>query len=255
MEQRNYCSFRFDRKKTVETRGVGKVEVQIRLSPSVRRYVTITECSPLEWERFSKTQECRRILAKYEGIAQGMYALGEDITKENLNAHLDCCTREKKQNDPLDGNFIEFMRNCIAKESIKLNTQKQRLVAMRMLETFGQIVTFRDLTPSKIQQLDSWLRLQKTSRGKLYDKTTIDNYHKRIHRYVRKAYESEIISRDPYESVTLAHGKNKVSQPLLEADLQKIRDAELPTECLRYLYLRHTLVWLISMLWALTSRP
>lgn len=160
-----------------------------------------------------------------------MIALGEDLTKENLNAHLGFA-REKEKENPLDGSFIEFMRNCISKENIKLNTQKQRLVAMRALESYGRIVTFADLTPSNIQALDVWLRQQRTPMGKLYDKTTIDNYHKRIHRYVRKAYESEIISRDPYDSVKLAHGKNKERKPLLEQELIALRDTEMPTRSL-----------------------
>lgn len=231
MEQKNYCSFRFDRKKQVEKRGVGKVEIQIRLSHDVRRYVTITECTPLEWERLSVCKEFRKTLAHYESIARGMIALGEDLTKENLNAHLGFA-REKEKENPLDGSFIEFMRNCISKENIKLSTQKQRLVAMRALESYGRITTFADLTPSNIQALDVWLRQQRTPMGKLYDKTTIDNYHKRIHRYVRKAYESEIISRDPYDSVKLAHGKNKERKPLLEQELVALRDTEMPTRSL-----------------------
>ncbi|MBR4553017.1 MAG: hypothetical protein IKO20_04785 [Bacteroidaceae bacterium] len=88
MKQKTYCSFRFDRKKQVEARGYGNVEVQIRLSPSVRTYIKIKVCTPKEWRTFSKSKELKLIMAKYESIALSIITSGEVITKESLNAYL-----------------------------------------------------------------------------------------------------------------------------------------------------------------------
>lgn len=76
MKQKTFCSFRFDRKKQVEARGYGNVEVQIRLSPSVRTYIKIKECTPKEWRTFSKSIELKLIMAKYESLALSIITSG-----------------------------------------------------------------------------------------------------------------------------------------------------------------------------------
>ncbi|MCR4995457.1 MAG: phage integrase SAM-like domain-containing protein, partial [Bacteroidales bacterium] len=70
---------------------------------------------------------------------------------------------------------------------------------------------FSDLTPAKILDYDKWLRAE----GDRTD-VTIKSYHKRLHRYVLKAYEYGYITRDPYKSVTIPTGHSSERRPLSE---------------------------------------
>lgn len=69
--------------------------------------------------------------------------------------------------------------------------------------------------------IDLWLRKSGTRTD-----STIYGYHKRIHMYVRKAYQLDHIDRDPYDQVTIAHGRVKERQPLNEAELARLRTLE-----------------------------
>ena len=225
MKQKTYCSFRFDRKKQVEARGYGNVEVQIRLSPNVRTYIKIKVCTPKEWRTFSKSKELKLIMAKYESIALSIITSGEVITKECLNAHFGREVKEEVEELNKCDSFLDFMCAGIATDQIEPRTKDHRMVALRNLEQFGKIKTFADLTPNNISKYDEWLRSD-PSQPKRSD-TTIKDYHKTIHRYVMRAFERGIIERDPYRSVTIKHGKNKERTPLVEEELLVLRNLHL----------------------------
>jgi len=225
--EKNFCTVVFDRKRTMERRGIGKVEIHIKLPLGARKYITVKECDIQEWMEYSKSKELAALVASYEGIVSSMVTLGEELTRENLEAHLYNKKGGKPEKDPLQESFLDFMRNCIEKEDIDRETRRQRLVSLHDVEAFGKLQTFADLTPANIREYDFHVRAKKKADGKPFASATIDNYHKRLHHYIRMAYEREIINRDPYDSVKIARGRNKERKPLLEEELVKLRDAEL----------------------------
>lgn len=227
--KKNFCTVVFNRKRTVEKRGIGKVEIHIKLPLGARKYITVKECTLQEWMEFSDSKELAALVEKHEEIVSAMITLGEELTKENLDAHLYNKGKEKQVKDPLQESFTDFMRDCIEKEDIDRETKRQRLVSLRDVLSFGKLRTFANLTPANIKEYDFHIRSKKKADGRPFAGSTIDNYHKRLHHYIRMAYEREIIVRDPYDSVKIARGRNKERKPLLEEELVKIRDAELET--------------------------
>ncbi len=228
--KKNFCTVVFDRKKTLSKKGEGKVEIQIRLTRLVRKYITINKCYSLqEWKRYAKSKELHKQVLRYEGIVSAMETLGEPMTLETLNGHIgikkDVATKSSVQ--PARGSFIEFMLDCINKEDIDHDTKRQRLVALRDVEEFGKLKTFADLTPSNIQEYDFYVRAKRKPNGEPFASATIDNYHKRLHHYVMLAYQKEIIDRDPYLSVKIKRGRNKERKPLLENELVVLRYANI----------------------------
>ena len=191
----------------------------------MRTYIKIKECTPKEWNTFSKSKELKLIMAKFESIALSIITSGEEITKECLNAHLGREVNEETEELNKYDSFIDFMCAGIATDQIEPRTKDHRMVALRNLEQCGKIKTFADLTPNNISKYDEWLRSD-PSQPKRSD-TTIKDYHKTIHRYVMRAFERGIIERDPYRSVTIKHGKNKERTPLVEEELLVLRNLHL----------------------------
>lgn len=230
----NHVTVVFDRKKKAEQTGLGKIELQIRLTRTCRKYITVDECTPLQWRTRKIHKDILAEQKRIEKIVAAMICLGEDMTMENLNKHLGIETKprvpkvekpvkvEKKKN-PLKESFLDFMRDEIAKERTKDSTKRQKLVALDALVRYGKIKTFEDLTPAKLKAWDEWLREDGTRSD-----PAVHNYHKRTKPYVRLAYEKGIIEREPYSMCHFPRGKCKERRPLTENDLKILRNAELP---------------------------
>jgi len=125
---------------------------------------------------------------RYEEVLREMKFLGEDMTIENFNAHIDFEKKESK--NILKTNFIEFMRNEIKREDNRWGTVRNKIHVLETLESYGKIKTFADLTPAKIRAFDRWLH----DTGERTD-VTVWNYHKRIKKYTRMLKLNEAIEK------------------------------------------------------------
>ena len=231
---KNYVTVVFDRKKTAAKNGTGKIELQVRLTRTCRKYIVVDECSPIRWRTRRINKDVFEEQLRIEKIVESMECLGEPMTLENLNVHLGIENKpkpksssskqpkEKKAKNPLKESFLDFMRDEIVKERSKESTKKQKMVAYDALVRWGKIETFADLTPPKLKAWDEWLREDGTRSD-----PAVYNYHKRLKPYVRSAYEKGIIEKDPYTMCHFPRGRSKERRPLTETELKKIRDAEL----------------------------
>ena len=231
---KNYVTVVFDRKKTAAKNGTGKIELQVRLTRTCRKYIVVDECSPIQWRTRRINKDVFEEQLRIEKIVESMECLGEPMTLENLNVHLGIENKpkpksssskqpkEKKAKNPLKESFLDFMRDEIVKERSKESTKKQKMVAYDALVRWGKIETFADLTPPKLKAWDEWLREDGTRSD-----PAVYNYHKRLKPYVRSAYEKGIIEKDPYTMCHFPRGRSKERRPLTETELKKIRDAEL----------------------------
>ena len=75
----------YDRKKTSTRRGKGKVEVRIYLSRTERKYITLGEATPEEWEQYEREDKFADIRKRYEDILVAMEVLGKDMTIASFN--------------------------------------------------------------------------------------------------------------------------------------------------------------------------
>lgn len=241
----SYVSVVFDRKKKANTNksGKGKIELYIRLNRECRKYLTIGECTPKEWKAGLFASEANEKRSTYELKIVGFVKSGVEQSADNFTRFLDMCDESKKKTDvvsvapkapavkrkrgrpknPLKESFLDFMRDEIIKEHTKDSTKRQKLVALDALTRYGKIKTFEDLTPPKLKAWDEWLREDGTRSD-----PAVHNYHKRTKPYVRLAYEKGIIEKDPYSMCHFPRGKSKERRPLTEAELKRLREAELP---------------------------
>ena len=125
--------------------------------------------------------------------------------------------------------FIEFYKEKaeIRKHGIGKIAQGRYDLVPRVLEEFGRISTFYDLTPKNIIALDKYLDkkgIQASSRW--------HNYHKYIRRFLGEAIREGFLTTDPYDGVRLDHGNfdQSIEKFLTVEELKQLRDAKMPDE-------------------------
>lgn len=223
----------WDRRGLAAKRGHGYVEIAIYLGPGQRKYLAFGNATEMEWVRLQKSRKIAEQIEKYDAIINAMRTLGEEMTIENFDSHLDlqevveeATKDESKMFNGYDQteSFIEFVRDILEQENCALGTMKHKRVVLRSLEDFGRIQTFEDLTPSNIMAYDRWLH-----NGARTD-VTISQYHKYVHYYINVLLMEERIPSDPYKKVRIKKGESKERQPLTEQELIKVRDAEIERE-------------------------
>ncbi len=128
--------------------------------------------------------------------------------------------------------FIEFYKEKaeIRKHGIGKIAQGRYDLVPRVLEEFGRITTFYDLTPKNIIAFDKFLTkkgIQATSR--------YHNYHKYMRRFLGEAIKEGFLSTDPYDGVRLDHGNfdKSIEKFLTVKELKQLRDAKMPDERLK----------------------
>ena len=217
----------YDRKKTSARRGTGKVEVRIYLSRTERKYITLAEATPEEWEQYEREDKFADIRKRYEDILLAMEVLGKDMTIASFNvcAGIEQAVPQKKEkqavNPSLNMNFLSYLESTIEAEDIRKGTRKHKECVIEALRRFGKIKKLADLTPANIIAFDQWLR-----DGTRTD-VTIYGYHKNVKCYTRQLRMADMIPYDPYNKVKIKRGKSKERQPLSEKELKKMRDAQL----------------------------
>ena len=218
----------FDRKKKVAKTGKGLVELRIYLNHKERKHISLAEIRPDEWEDFKSQPSVQAEILRYQSIIEAMLALGTPLTIENFNKSIGKDSSKKMKEDlttSKPGTFIAFMYDELHTEHIERRTTQAREVVYRSLLAFGRIKKFDDLTPANILEYHKWL--QKDGNRKA---TTLKNYHKRLHRYVIKAFEYGYIDRDPYKSVKIPTGQYEEKQPLNESEINLLRSLRLPNK-------------------------
>lgn len=218
----------YDRKGTVKKTGVGKVELQIYLTWTQRKWVTVGNATPDDWEVLAQSVNVRTKIKYYESIIRAMETLNEDMTIENFNNHTmeDVVTANTDKSNFYNGNdlrqsFVAFCREHLEKEGLAKNSVKDHKVVFNAVEESGILNTFADLTKANVIAFDAWLRRQNNKSD-----YTINGYHKKVRKYTKILWRLEMISSDPYEYVRFPKGSNKERVPLVEDELVKIRKAE-----------------------------
>ena len=215
----------YDRRKEVAKKGVGTLEVRIYFDRASRKHIAIGKYAPDEWEAAAQSLEAQTIIKKCEQVISVMDFLNEEMSLANFDKHYYEEENKKKEEQEISNaqksarkDFIKFCEETLAQEDIKPGTRKHKQVVIDSLKAFGKLKTYGDLTAKNILAYDRWLH-----NGERSD-VTIYGYHKRLKKWVGELAQLEEIPRNPYKVVSIARGKCKERQPLLESELKKMRD-------------------------------
>lgn len=220
----------FDRKGSVTKTGYGKIEIYVYLSRTERKYEAVGEGTPDNWGTTALDKFVVAKMKRYEQIVSAMKTLGEDMTVDNFNNHIFVSEIKStnKENEKymykgidLHMSFIDYMEDYLEKEGLRSGSRRNIQVVIDSLKNSGIIKTLYDLTPYNLQRYDEYLHNQGDK-----CQATICNYHKKIHKYTNMLWRSEMIPSDPYNQFEIKRGTTKERQPLTEAELLKLRNAE-----------------------------
>lgn len=227
----------FDRRKMAEKKGTGFIDICVYLKEGERKFEIVGSSTPDEWEAVAQRNGVYGKVKYYENVINAMRILGEDMTITNFNKHI--CASNKKEAEPADNkhlyketdqrqSFTDFIETYLNKEGLRSGSRRNIQVVIDSLKEFKIIKTFNDLTPVNIRKYDEWLH----EKG---DKSmaTIYNYHKKVHKYTKILWRSEMIPSDPYNHVQFNRGSNKEREPLTEDELLILRNAELSDKLTR----------------------
>lgn len=220
----------FDRLKRVPKMGTGTVEIKIYLSRNERKYFKVAEIEASEWPTFSQSATLKQQISKYEALISSMEIMGKPMTLSSLNEFLGLNPEEKKEEKTVSQtkksrestSFIDFFHDELESEKVEILTRRAREVVFRSVVDFGRLNSFKDLTPANILNYDKWLRADNERTD-----VTVKSYHKRLHRYVIKAFEYGYIDRDPYKAVTIPTGHSAERRPLSEDEIDRLRSLQL----------------------------
>ena len=225
--KKNYVSVIFDRRKRVAVTGVGKVEIHIYFNRTERKYIPIKDCNLIAWRKYERSEELQQSILLYTQVIEQMEQHGEELTIANFEYHCgafeDKDSKDKRNilNNPYG--FIDFMRECIAKEKIARTTEKHKIGTIDAMIRFGRLARFDQLTPKNIAAFDEFLHKEADRK-----QCTIFSYHKIVKLYTKLAYQMGYILSDPYDHPLchFDHGKYAERRPLSEEELVKIRSID-----------------------------
>jgi len=253
----------FDRKGQIQKKGFGSVEFYVRIDSS-KKYILYKKDITLEqWNKLVNSKELLNEIKRYECLFTMMSLKGETISMDSFNKYLSLISnngdipavtnetskpKEKqkkiikktnvtKKRTSRKFEVYEFIRNEILKDDIRLGTRKHKETSLTALMEFGKFKTFSDFTIDNLTAYDKWLRkpkkiVTKTSAGikeKIYTRTapTVHNYHKDLKKWLRLAYENDLIETNPYKKFHYKRGECKEREPLAEEQLLAIRNVPL----------------------------
>ena len=161
------------------------------------------------------------IQTKVRSVLLGMQNNNEEFTFEKFDVYM--------KGVDSSGSFMDFMYDRIERRSIEASTKRQHLVAYNLLDKFGKIKAFSDLTPAMLKAFDDFIREDNKNRTQV----TIHGIHKRIKPYIAEAYELGYIKENPYSKFQVSRGKSKDREFLNMTEIELIRDKQGLNDCLK----------------------
>ena len=232
--EKKYVSVVFDRKHRAEKTGFGKVEILVLLTRTIKKYITVKECTIHEWKKYKDDEELKQQMKHYNDIVTRMAVLKEDLTIANLDKHLgiekSTSSKIKEQKERAKRmssrtSFIDFYKAEVAKERLAPATLSRRYTVLDSVVEYGKLNRFQDLTPANIRAYDEFLHKD----DQRQDQTVIC-YHKILKKFITLAFDLEYITKNPYKSplCKFSRGEYKERKPLNEEELVKIMNLDLP---------------------------
>lgn len=222
--------FVFDRKHVATKKKRGLVQLEV-LSEGKRKWIgTGVKLYSDQWNDRKKVINSSEMLQLNQRLDEMMRIIQDwinDLIKrkeafefEKLDTFLKYVNHSE--------NYIEFLERRInERNDISESTRKSHRVLISSLKEFGGITYMSDLTVQNIKLYDNWLH------GKGYSQPTIHNYHKRNKVYIHEAMAMGFLKDYPYSAVVVKRGKSKNRKFLYQEELDKIRNAIIPTESIR----------------------
>lgn len=185
----------FNRKKTLNKKGMALVQVEAYLKRKKKYFSTKVYLSADQWDykkrmvkNHPNADAINRMLYEYmaeiEKKELGLWQKGKAISLDSLKSSLST----KESND----SFIAFFREEVMNSSLKESTKKNHLSTLELLKEYKRDVTFSDVTFEFISSFDHYLQ------QKGYHINTIAKHMKHLKRHINVAINKEYMDIQKY---------------------------------------------------------
>lgn len=132
--------------------------------------------------------------------------------------------------DKTGASFIDFIRKRNEEKRCSLSTYRQNILFFDLLEQFGGIQTFANITLPNIRTFDDWLKSYKGIKtGKPLQGNTIKSYHGRLRAFINDAISYGIIKENPYSQFKQGRFQTQPRTYLTMEELNILRTWTPPT--------------------------
>lgn len=211
--------FVFDRKKVATKEKKGLVQIEV-CSERKRKWIgTGVKVYADQWD------DKRKVSARPDSLDLNMKL---DLMMSNILEYVNSLIRRKVpfdfesldvflKNSSESDSFIDFIvRRTDERKDRAEGTIKHYRTLVKVLEDFGRINYFHDLTRSNITMFDDYLR----SKG--IKDTTVYGYHKNMKAYINEAIRFGIISENPYVGLKINRGKSDKRKYLTYEEMRRM---------------------------------
>ena len=211
--------FVFDRKKVATKEKKGLVQIEV-CSERKRKWIgTGVKVYADQWD------DKRKVTARPDSLDLNMKL---DLMMSNILEYVNSLIRRKVpfdfesldvflKNSSESDSFIDFIvRRTDERKDRAEGTIKHYRTLVKVLEDFGRINYFHDLTRSNITMFDDYLR----SKG--IKDTTVYGYHKNMKAYINEAIRFGITSENPYVGLKINRGKSDKRKYLTYEEMRRM---------------------------------
>lgn len=219
--------FVFDRKKVATKDKKGLVQIEI-CSERKRKWIgTGVKVFADQWD------EKKKVIKSLQSVQLNLRL---DSMMSNLLEYINSLIRRKipfdfeslelfLKNSSDNSSYIEFLKRRIEERNdFSEGTRRHHQILPKVLEEFGRIRYFHDLTKANIALFDEFLR-----RKGIKD-TTLYNYHKINKTYINEAIRFGLMTDSPYAGVKISRGKSEKRKYLTPEEVKAFQDCEIPDE-------------------------
>jgi integrase len=155
-----------------------------------------------------------------------------DIYTECLNTQCNFTLSmlDNHTSDKTGASFIDFIIKRTEEKRSATSTYRQNKILINLLEMFGGIRTFADITLPNVRTFDDWLKAHKGIKtGKPLQGNSIKSYHARLRSFINEAITYGIIKENPYTQFKQGRFKTQPRTYLTMDELHTLRTWTPPT--------------------------
>ena len=188
----------YNRKKSLNKRGVALVQVEAYLNRKKKYFSTKVYLRPDQWDakkllvkNHPNADALNRLIYEFMAMIEKreleLWQQGKPITLEILKEML---SEQQEQEDK--SSFIPFFKHEVMTSNLKESTKRNHLSTLALLQDFQKNVTFSDLTFEFVSSFEYFLQ----SKG--YHTNTIAKHMKHLKRHINVAINKEYMDIQKY---------------------------------------------------------
>ena len=232
--------FVFDRKKTASKEKDALIQVEV-LHERRKKYIsTGVKVYKDQWSEKAHVINRNDMLSLNERIQTMKTGIDRYINSLIVNEvefSWEAFESYLRRSEAVNQTFIDYIADRIEERNdITLSTKKNHRKLLSIMEEFGGITTFAQLTRPNISRFYDWLLgrdIIKISRDGTEIKTkmaqqTVSGYMKTLRTYIHDAIIMEKLDKDPSVGIKVKRGETMDSKWLTEEEVKRLEETEMP---------------------------